>query len=51
MLIVFVSILFQAYDVVAELTDGRAVGDEDHCLVVTVLEETAEEFVLGLFVK
>ena len=51
MLIVFVSILFQPNHVVAELTDGRAVGDEDHCLVVTVVEETAEELMLGMLVK
>ena len=38
-------------DVITELTDGGTVGDEDHGLVMTVVEEADEELALGLFVK
>ena len=38
-------------DIVTELAHGRTVSDEDHRLVVAVLEEATEEFVLSLLVK
>ena len=38
-------------DIVTELADGRTVSNENHRFVVTIVEETTEEFVLSLLVK
>ncbi len=35
----------------AEAADGGAVGDENHGLVLAVVEEAAKEFALGLLVQ
>ena len=43
--------LIQTNHGIAELADGRTVSNENHRLVVAVLEEATEEFVLSLLVK